>query len=467
MKPFVYCCPTLMINSQKCIRREFKDNFSSDFNFCSDEAVWSTVPGMAMIDNLPNELLVEVFGYLSIHELLRVSSCCKHWLQLSCDQQLWRSMTFTCHDDVDVCSDDLNERGDRNVPMIYRHLDSIQKTRQQLQNKFSCKDVWFRSRSQLIIFTINFGLPSTRFLASFAGKGSRVSLIRSLNLEESNDVVTDDFLSLLFDVLRSLDSIELSSCAKLTDAGFDGLFRGKRPAASQLKRLRIRKCFGLSDQLLASLARHCKVLEYLDIGENGPRMVDLCRLLVVENGEGEGGRRDILNSLISLNISSMHYLQPEMLEKFLRLLTPPSTTTSNLQHLDLSYLFNLTPAVLENLFFTESAKHGNSFGQRELEPNVECLTRAKHQGKFSIQSTEGSLISTLSAAPVGNKKFVLDVRNCDQLTLSDLNSTLQRFNSHLLLARDIINSTHILHNCKLFDHSAASISTYLSLLVGK
>ncbi|XP_063817049.1 S-phase kinase-associated protein 2 [Pseudophryne corroboree] len=46
-------------------------------------------------DSLPDELLLSLFSYLHLTDLLRVSRVCKRWNRLSCDESLWHSLDLT------------------------------------------------------------------------------------------------------------------------------------------------------------------------------------------------------------------------------------------------------------------------------------------------------------------------------------------------------------------------------------
>lgn len=56
-------------------------------------------------DSLPDELLLQVFSYLCLPALVRVSRVCKKWYQLSKDRTLWQTLDLTgakLHPDVTV-----------------------------------------------------------------------------------------------------------------------------------------------------------------------------------------------------------------------------------------------------------------------------------------------------------------------------------------------------------------------------
>ncbi|NXY82643.1 SKP2 protein, partial [Alcedo cyanopectus] len=55
---------------------------------------WEAESG-ASWDALPDELLLAIFDYLSLNELLRVSMCCKRWHCLAFDESLWQSLDLT------------------------------------------------------------------------------------------------------------------------------------------------------------------------------------------------------------------------------------------------------------------------------------------------------------------------------------------------------------------------------------
>ncbi|NXI68349.1 SKP2 protein, partial [Anseranas semipalmata] len=47
-------------------------------------------------DALPDELLLAIFAYLPLNDLLKVSLICKRWHRLSFDESLWQTLDLTC-----------------------------------------------------------------------------------------------------------------------------------------------------------------------------------------------------------------------------------------------------------------------------------------------------------------------------------------------------------------------------------
>ncbi|OXB66703.1 hypothetical protein ASZ78_013094 [Callipepla squamata] len=52
-------------------------------------------PGVSW-DALPDELLLAIFAYLPLNDLLKVSVVCKRWHRLSFDESLWQTLDLTC-----------------------------------------------------------------------------------------------------------------------------------------------------------------------------------------------------------------------------------------------------------------------------------------------------------------------------------------------------------------------------------
>ncbi|NP_001007983.1 S-phase kinase-associated protein 2 isoform 1 [Gallus gallus] len=52
-------------------------------------------PGVSW-DELPDELLLAIFAYLPLNDLLKVSMICKRWHRLSFDESLWQTLDLTC-----------------------------------------------------------------------------------------------------------------------------------------------------------------------------------------------------------------------------------------------------------------------------------------------------------------------------------------------------------------------------------
>ncbi|XP_038600245.1 S-phase kinase-associated protein 2 [Tachyglossus aculeatus] len=46
-------------------------------------------------DTLPDELLLEIFSYLPLHDLLKISQTCKRWHRLSLDESLWQTLDLS------------------------------------------------------------------------------------------------------------------------------------------------------------------------------------------------------------------------------------------------------------------------------------------------------------------------------------------------------------------------------------
>ena len=50
------------------------------------------------INDLPNEILLEVFGYLDIEDVcFSVREVCERWHYLSRDETLWKNLNFVCN----------------------------------------------------------------------------------------------------------------------------------------------------------------------------------------------------------------------------------------------------------------------------------------------------------------------------------------------------------------------------------
>ncbi|NXY14091.1 SKP2 protein, partial [Atrichornis clamosus] len=89
--------PEDLLVSSSCLppkRQKVKDN-EKDFVIVRRPWLLREAESGIPLDALPDELLLAIFAYLPLKDLLKVSLICKRWHRLSYDESLWQSLDLT------------------------------------------------------------------------------------------------------------------------------------------------------------------------------------------------------------------------------------------------------------------------------------------------------------------------------------------------------------------------------------
>ncbi|NWH81706.1 SKP2 protein, partial [Piaya cayana] len=76
-------------------RQKVKDEKAKDFVIARRPWVHQEAESGVSWDALPDELLLAIFAYLPLKDLLKVSLVCKRWHSLSLDESLWQTLDLT------------------------------------------------------------------------------------------------------------------------------------------------------------------------------------------------------------------------------------------------------------------------------------------------------------------------------------------------------------------------------------
>lgn len=314
----------------------------------------SSVPGISW-DSLPDELLLGIFSYLHLTDLLRASRVCKRWNRLSCDESLWHSVDLTG-----------------------KHL-----------------------ANGVIGRLLSLGVVVLRCPRSCTGEPlfKQVSPLRLQHADFSNCTISTD----------SLQSI-ISRCHNLHDLSLEGLELSDTLMCAiaqniDLKRLDLCGCLGFSPESLTQMLKSCTSLEELNLSwcdftadhvksavENFPRSVTQL------NFSGYRQNLEIADvemltqkcpDLIHLDLSDSVLLTADCFPAFHQL---------QLQHLGLSRCYQITPAALLELGKLAHLKTVSVFGivtDNSLQVLKESLPHIK---------INGSYFSTIARPTTGSKR---------------------------------------------------------------
>ncbi|XP_072272698.1 S-phase kinase-associated protein 2 isoform X1 [Pyxicephalus adspersus] len=265
-----------------------------------------STPGISW-DSLPDELLLGIFSYLHLTDLLKVSRVCKRWRRLSCDESLWHSLDLT---------------GKHLVDEVIGNLLSL-------------------------------GVVVLRCPRTCIGE-PMFKQIKPLRLQHA------DFshCNISADTLQSI----ISRCHKLQDLSLEGLTLSDDIICaiaqnSDLERLNLGGCFGFSSESLAHMLKSCSRLDELNLSwcdfttSHVKSAVDnFPKSLTQLNFSGYRQNLEIADvealvhrcpDLTNLDLSDSVLLTPDCF--------PALHQLPHLQHLGLSRCYQICPASLLDL----------------------------------------------------------------------------------------------------------------------
>ncbi|KAG8599063.1 hypothetical protein GDO81_002862 [Engystomops pustulosus] len=311
-------------------------------------------PGISW-DSLPDELLLGIFSYLHLTDLLRVSRVCKRWNRLSCDESLWHSVDLTG-----------------------KHLTD-----------------------GVIGKLLSLGVVALRCPRSCIGEPvfKQVRPLRLQHADLSNCTVSTEALQSIISRCHNLHNLSLEGL-ELSDTLMCAIAQN-----SDLERLNLGGCSGFSPESLTQMLKSCTSLEELNLSwcdftvdhvknavENFPKS------LTQLNFSGYRQNLEIVDvetlvqrcpDLKNLDLSDSVMLTSDCFPSFHQL---------RLQHLGLSRCYQITPATLLDLGKLPSLKTLSVFGivtDNSLQVLKESLQHLKINGSF---------FSTIARPTTGNKK---------------------------------------------------------------
>uniref|UniRef100_A0A8D0KGE7 S-phase kinase-associated protein 2 n=1 Tax=Salvator merianae TaxID=96440 RepID=A0A8D0KGE7_SALMN len=271
-------------------------------------------------DTLPDELLLGIFSYLSLTDLLKVSQVCQRWHRLSTDESLWQSLDLA---------------GKNLLPGVIGHL--------------------------LPLGVIAFRCPRS-CIGDPLFKNNRPLRLKHMDLSSCIIKVTD------------LQSI-LGKCYCLQNLSLEGLQLSEdimKDIAQNpsLVRLNLSGCSGFSADALETMLKSCPRLEELNLAwcdftaEHVQAAVNHIPITVTKLNLS-GYRQNLLMSdvktllercsgLVHLDLSDSVMLKPECFQYFCQL--------NYLEHLGLSRCYQIPPAALLELGEIATLKTLQVFG---------------------------------------------------------------------------------------------------------
>eukprot|EP00096_Caligus_rogercresseyi_P015300 TRINITY_DN7754_c0_g1_i1.p1 TRINITY_DN7754_c0_g1~~TRINITY_DN7754_c0_g1_i1.p1 ORF type:complete len:412 (+),score=161.23 TRINITY_DN7754_c0_g1_i1:614-1849(+) len=263
----------------------FGRSFTSSVNDC-------------VLENLPNEILLRVFGYLSPRDLLLVCSrVSRRWNRLYTSPALWANVfpvmwsrghwSFT-YDETFMAIKDEDREFTAPELLIYHQEDTFDEDDDNnnapliIKSESSKKDdgeaLFLRRMSIHFLPKIGSGvkrliLSGSRSLSSFTARSflMKTPNVIHLDMSYSSQIDDDVFKGLRrYAALRKLRSMDLSGCKQLTDNAFERIsscyFPLRRaPRMSQLSRIALSGVYKISNDGLDQLSVHAQTLEFIDL----------------------------------------------------------------------------------------------------------------------------------------------------------------------------------------------------------
>ncbi|KAL4780772.1 hypothetical protein BJX76DRAFT_337133 [Aspergillus varians] len=322
--------------------------------------------------NMPNELGMHIFGYLTPKEIIRCSTVCKWWNKMCYDGQLW-SIIDTTDYYRDIPSDALMKIMTSGGPFIKDlNLRGCVQMRDKLRNESEritalCQNV------------VNFSLEGSRMekhtIHCFLLRNQRLQYINLSGL----DSVTNSAMNIIANSCHQLRILNVSWCKNVDTNGLKSVVEAC-PILSDLLASEIR---GFDDEELPSELFKRNTLEHLDISRTG----------ITDE---------------SLKVF-MHGIDPEIDILEDRAIVPPR----RLKHLDLHQCSGLTDR-----------------GVKSLAHNVPCLIGLNLSG--CTQLTDDSVVPIVQTAPYLTQIELEGLERLSNRTLTELaNSSCAPFLEHL------------------------------------
>ncbi|KAJ7415000.1 S-phase kinase-associated protein 2 [Willisornis vidua] len=308
------------------------------------------------LDALPDELLLSIFAYLSLKDLLKVSVICRRWHHLSFDESLWQTLDLT---------------GGNLLPGVIGHLLPAGVT------AFRCP----RSCIGSPLFKTN-------------------ELLKLQHLDLSNCTVSAADLHSVLCLCERLQNLSLEGLV-LSDNIIKAIARNPN-----LMRLNLCGCSGFSAEALEMMLSSCSVLEELNLSwcdftaAHVKAAVNHVTSKITQlNLSGYRENLQIADVktlvercpfLVHLDLSDSMMLKPECFQYFRQLMF--------LQHLCLSRCYQISPAALVELGEIRTLKTLQVFGI-VTDSSLQLLEEALPDLKINR-----SHFTTIARPTVGNKK---------------------------------------------------------------
>ncbi|KAI5632634.1 f-box-like domain-containing protein [Phthorimaea operculella] len=301
--------------------------------------------GCDEINVLPDELLIYIFKFLPLDELLACENVSQRWRKLARDLTLWKRITI-----VYSAKPGQSEVSSKNLQTINTHYELIRCLKLQYIYSYSTIDSVLEKCDNLI----SLELVMCRIDKEFQEKIKKWPDLKKINLKNSLLLQGNDELTIEFDQFKNLNYLALSEFG-LSSANCDTLLHCRH-----LTHIYIEKIKNLSiDFVVELIASKKKILETLHIyggdaiNDNCLKILSECpnlkdlAIIRCENLTDAG--------LIALvNLKKIQHLQiwnntNFTEENLLRTLGSPGLIT--LQSLSLSRIGNISPVIVDVISF--------------------------------------------------------------------------------------------------------------------
>ncbi|KAJ7335052.1 hypothetical protein JRQ81_012993 [Phrynocephalus forsythii] len=271
-------------------------------------------------DTLPDELLLGIFSYLSLTDLLKIAQVCRRWRRLSLDESLWQTLDLA---------------GKNLLPGVIGQLLPLGIT------AFRCPrscigDPLFKTSRPLRVQHMDLS-NSTIEVADLQSILSRCQRLQNLSLEAL--ILSDDIIKSIAQN-SSLVRLNLSGCSGFSAETLEVLLN----SCPRLQELNLAWCDFTADHIKAAVHHIPSEITQLNLSgyRQNLQMSDIKALL------------ERCNSLIQLDLSDSVMLKPDCFQYFHQL--------PYLEHLSLSRCYQIPPAALLELGEISTLKTLQVFG---------------------------------------------------------------------------------------------------------
>ncbi|XP_010189454.1 PREDICTED: S-phase kinase-associated protein 2, partial [Mesitornis unicolor] len=271
-------------------------------------------------DALPDELLLTVFAYLPLKELLKASQICKRWHRLSFDESLWLTLDLAV----------------KNLPpgvlgqLLPAGVTAFRCPRSSIGNPL------FKTSTPLRVQHMDLS-NCTVSVADLQSILSRCERLQNLSLEGL--VLSDDIIRSIAKN-PSLIRLNLCGCSRFSAEAMELMLS----SCSMLEELNLSWCSFIATHVKAAVTHITSNIKQLNLsGYRQNLQISDVKTLV-----------ERCPRLIHLDLSDSMLLKPECLKYFFRLVS--------LQHLCLSRCYQIPPAALVELGKISTLKTLQVFG---------------------------------------------------------------------------------------------------------
>lgn len=336
----------------------------------------------ANINDLPVEILSEIFSLTSMHDLFSIAQVSRSWNRISKDCYIWRRLDFSLAHRFFI-SHNCKSRSD------------LIELKAALRSKYQTSHnvVWILdSQLQKLQVVIVKSTPSHRILCH---NQEFLKNIKSLSLESCGELMTRSDLETILQYLPKLEEVNLNKCSDLVDNDMLRSLLLDYDRGFYMKTLKLNSCSRLSSESMGLISRSCHNLKVLDI--SGISVSDELVALIFPQ----------LPSILASSRSLFH------LDSFDEV--PVGRLVHTLEELymnDMDFVTCVSMACLiRNLTKVPDTK------LRKIAMNNNYHVSRRVLDQFYILQQQENM---KRIGPVHRNKLAVEINRCPQLTLADL-----------------------------------------------